>query len=533
MAACIALLCIPFGPQALAQHLEPPASSAFHPNSLTACLVLLPAFLLLVAAGAWFAKRALSMRRAEAELRGVEEHFHRLLDFAPVGIFMHDGTRIVYANRRCAEFLGATSPTDIVGKPNLSFVHPDFHSRVDAYVAEHLQSGQSMLFDEQVFVRQDGRGIRVEVAASPVGFDGKRLVQVLFLDITARKAAEEELRKAEERYRTLFEQAIEGIYRSTIEGRFEEVNPPLAAMLGYGSPAELVAAVRDIDCELYVPTGRRADFLASFGQDDKACGFESQVRRKDGSVIWVLENTRAIRDAAGRVIRFEGSMVDITLRKQAEQRLKASLEEKEIMLREIHHRVKNNLQVVSAFLSLQGDSLADPTVRNAFREGQNRIRALAAIHESLYQSSDLRGIDLSVYIPRLAKHVFNSYVHGSGKVRLALDVAAVQVAIDTAIPCGLIVNELLSNALKHGFPDGRSGAVRVSLTGGNGRITLAVRDDGVGLPVTFDLRSRKTLGMQILGALVQQLGGALEYGAADGAAFSIAFSPKVGTPILN
>lgn len=227
-------------------------------------------------------------------------------------------------------------------------------------------------------------------------------------------------------------------------------------------------------------------------------------------------------------------MVDITRRKQFEQRLKASLEEKEIMLREIHHRVKNNLQVVSAFLSLQGDSLTDPTVRSAFREGQNRIRALAAIHESLYQSSDLRGIDLSVYIPRLAKHVFSSYVHGPGKVRLALDVDTVQVAIDTAIPCGLIVNELLSNALKHGFPDGRDGAVRISLTGGNGRVTLAVRDDGVGLPATFDPQSRQTLGVQILGALVQQLGGVMEYGSAEGTAFSVVFSPKEGrTPLMN
>lgn len=489
-------------------------------------MLFLSALLVLAATGAWFAWRALSLRRAEAGLRSVEEYFHRLLDFAPVGILLHDGARVVYANRRCAEILGAASPADIVGRSNLSFVHPDYHAHVEAHVAEHLHSGQSMPLDEQVFVRLDGREIRVEVAASPVGLDGRRLVQVVFLDVTARKAAEEELCRAEERYRTLFERAIEGIYRSTADGRFEEVNPPMAAMLGYDSPDELVASVRDLARDFYVLPDRRKDFFACFEHGDEARDFESQVRRKDGEVIWVLENTRVIRDAQGRIMGFEGSMVDITRRKQAEGRLKSSLEEKEVMLREIHHRVKNNLQVVSAFLSLQGDLLEDPLARNAFREGQNRIRALASIHESLYQSPDLRGIDLSTYIPRLARHILGSYLSPGATVRLELDVAPVSVDIDTAIPCGLIVNELVSNALKHGFAEGRGGTIRVGLTREADELRLSVSDDGNGLPATFDPQSRATLGMQILGALVRQLGGGLEYATAQGAAFSVTFCPK-------
>lgn len=489
--------------------------------------LLLPGAALLVLSLALFAYRSWSLRRAEAKLRATEDRFDRLIDFAPAGIFMHDGERIVYANSLCAEILGATTPADIVGRHSLSFVHPGFQARVSARVAEHLRSGQSMNLDEQVFVRLDGREINVEVAATPLEIDGRRLVQVVFLDTSARKQAEAERLKAEERYRTIFERAIEGIYRSTAEGRFEVVNPPLAAMLGYDSPADLMDSVRDLDLDFYADPGRRKDFFACFERGDEARDFESRVRRKDGRVIWILENTRAVRNAQGEITHFEGSMLDITRRKEVEQRLKASLEEKEVMLREIHHRVKNNLQVVSAFLSLQGDLLEDTQARNAFREGQNRIRALAAIHESLYQSPDLRGIDLATYIPKLARYVVGTYQSASCRPRLELDVAPTRVDIDTAIPCGLMVNELVSNALKHGYPDGRSGTIRVGLARENGHLKLSVRDDGVGLPPTFDPQGRETLGMQILGALVHQLGGSLEYASSLGTEFMVTFAAKI------
>jgi PAS domain S-box-containing protein len=215
---------------------------------------------------------------------------------------------------------------------------------------------------------------------------------------------------------------------------------------------------------------------------------------------------------------------DITERKKAEDKLQASLREKEVLLREIHHRVKNNMQVISSLLNLQSHHIQDPHVLDMFKESQRRIRSMALIHERLYQSSDLSRIEFSQYLRNLATHLFHSYQVDSSRIRLALDAEEVFLNINTAIPCGLIVNELVSNALKHGFPDGRSGEVGVELhrIEGDG-YELKVRDDGVGFPEGLDFRRTQTLGMQIVVTLVSQIDAAIELRSERGTEFKVIF----------
>jgi PAS domain S-box-containing protein len=215
---------------------------------------------------------------------------------------------------------------------------------------------------------------------------------------------------------------------------------------------------------------------------------------------------------------------DITARKQAEEDLRASLHEKEILLKEIHHRVKNNMQVISSLLSLQSRHLTDKAAIEMFRESQQRIRSMALVHEKLYQSKDLSRIDFSKYIESLIMFLFHSYRVNSDLVRMKTEVRDILLDINSAIPCGLIINELVMNALKHAFPGGRKGEIIISLQpSGDGRFILSVSDNGVGFPAGLDFHKTETLGMQLVTMLVDQLDGTISLEREPGTRFEVVF----------
>jgi two-component sensor histidine kinase/CheY-like chemotaxis protein len=215
--------------------------------------------------------------------------------------------------------------------------------------------------------------------------------------------------------------------------------------------------------------------------------------------------------------------------RKVENRLRASLREKEILLQEVHHRVKNNLQVIASLLRLQSSTIADPALRELFRDSQNRLHAMALVHEQLYQAQDLARVDFAAYLRELATSVLRSYTAQSAQVGLAFDAdTVVGLDIDTAIPLGLILTELVSNGLKHAFPDGRPGTITVGLHADTATVTLAVRDDGVGLPGSFELQTAGSLGLQLVGDLTEQLGGTVTIDRRGGTALQIHI-PRIRT----
>jgi two-component sensor histidine kinase len=221
---------------------------------------------------------------------------------------------------------------------------------------------------------------------------------------------------------------------------------------------------------------------------------------------------------------YEQAQQEIAERVRAEEQVKASLREKEVLLQEIHHRVKNNLQVISSLLYLQAKKVQDPQVLDIFRESQNRVRSMALIHEKLYQAQDLAGIDFDEYIHNLAAYLFHVYSTSTRVVTLRVQSDDVFLPVDAAVPCGLILNELISNALKHAFPGDRGGQVRVELcTGHDYQYILKVGDDGVGLPPDLDLHATGSLGLQVVNTLVDQLGGTIELDTRSGTEFTITF----------
>ena len=210
---------------------------------------------------------------------------------------------------------------------------------------------------------------------------------------------------------------------------------------------------------------------------------------------------------------------------RVEETFKASLRQQEMLLREVHHRIKNNLQIISSLLDIQASSVEDPHIVEMFMDIQNRVIAMALIHETLYQSGDLRMVNFGVYVRTLAEQIFRSY--NVLPDRIALQIRADEVMLDTnqAIPCGLILNELLSNCLKHAFPDERAGEIRIELRSDAApQVTLIVRDTGIGFPAGMDSCHPETLGLQLVHSLTEQLGGRLETESHSGTTFTLTFT---------
>jgi two-component sensor histidine kinase len=219
-------------------------------------------------------------------------------------------------------------------------------------------------------------------------------------------------------------------------------------------------------------------------------------------------------------------------RKITQQQVWAALREKEVLLREIHHRVKNNLQVISSLLSLQTRRLADAKVGEMFKESQNRVRSMAMIHEQLHRSTDLSRIDFAQYLRNLTASLFSSYGVDSSQIGLKLDITEACLPIDLATPFGLIVHELVSNSLKHAFADGREGEIRIAFRplgdsdGGGRQWRLTVADDGPGLPTEVDPENSSSLGLRLVRILAEQLDGSVEYRRDPGSKFQITLSDQ-------
>jgi Signal transduction histidine kinase len=214
---------------------------------------------------------------------------------------------------------------------------------------------------------------------------------------------------------------------------------------------------------------------------------------------------------------------DITDKKKAEKALKESLEEKEVLLREIHHRVKNNMQIVSSLLNLQKKYVEEEETVNILIESQNRIKTMAMIHEKLYQSPNLTSINFKEYTEKLVKDLFYSYGNKIGVIKTSFHMEDVKIGLDTAIPCGLIMNELVTNSLKYAFPDDRTGTITIEFQSEGNYFVLKVSDDGVGVPSDIKLENRDTLGFQLVTSLVKQLDGTVQLDGVNGTSFTIKF----------
>ncbi|HEY9653749.1 MAG TPA: histidine kinase dimerization/phosphoacceptor domain -containing protein, partial [Coleofasciculaceae cyanobacterium] len=251
--------------------------------------------------------------------------------------------------------------------------------------------------------------------------------------------------------------------------------------------------------------------------------YEVHNIKKDGTPFWCRATSSKFDHPEYGTV-YVAVQHDITEQKQAEKLIKASLKEKEVLLKEIHHRVKNNLQIVTSFLQMQSRRTQEIQALEILRDSKNRIASIALVHEKLYRSENLANINFGQYIPDLTTHLFDTYNISSDTVKLKINVADISLPIDRAIPCGLIINELVSNSLKYAFPHNRHGKIQMDFySNPDDTLTLTIRDNGIGIPEEFDIETTHSLGLTLVQGLVEQLEGTFELVRNRGTEFKITF----------
>ncbi len=455
--------------------------------------------------------------RRNAPVGQSEKRFQDLADSLPHVVWTADpGGRVDYFNIRCREFDGFNQQPDGTWQWD-PVLHPeDLGPSIDAW-RHAVETGRAYQIAHRI-LRSDRTYRWYLTRAEPVRDEQGRIVKWCgtSTDIDDQKRAEQALRQ----YDLLFAHVREIIFFIRCEDmRILEANH--AAVMEYGySRGELLSKTID---ELRADRDLNHNKQQMAQADMRGILFESVHRRKDGSLFNVEVSSQ------GAIINGVRTLVsvvrNITDRKQAEEQIKASLHEKEILLQEIHHRVKNNMQVIKSLLNLQAAAIQDDRLKEQFSESSSRVNAMAIVHEILYQSDSLARIDLHAYVNRLASGLFAMYRASVRGVRLSINIQQVFLSMDEAVPCGLVINELISNSLKYAFPDNHSGEITIEAHARDPeQIELLVSDNGVGLPQTIDLQRVSTLGLKLVRGLIEsQLGGTIQIDRRRGTRFNIRF----------
>jgi PAS domain S-box-containing protein len=462
--------------------------------------------------------------RKEAKLLESEAKYRNVVERSNDGIGIIRDGQFVYANEQLARMIGY-SAGEMTGKPFAGFVHPDELPLVaDRYRRRMAGEDVSSIY-ETLGKHKDGRKVPMELNVGLIPYQNELAELVIVRDISDRKQAEAALQESENRYRALFSHASDFIFiidpLVSDDPVIVDVNEYACVKHGY-SREELIGkpySIVDDDKGQDDITDKSLRIMAG-----EILNFESIHVRKDGHRFPVEVSARLIKTNEKPLLI--AIVRDITERKQAEKQIKERLREKEVLLKEIHHRVKNNLQVISSLLSLQSRYSGDKQVGEVFKKNQERIRAMAVAHEKLYRSKYLSKISFREYIGSLTTYLFESYSFVPGQVGLETQIEDIFVNLETAIPLGLIINELVSNSLKHAFPEGKKGILSIRLKKSKSSkfdYILTICDSGVGLPEGIDFQEGGSLGMVLVGTLTKQLQGVIDHKEKNGACFTLKF----------
>jgi PAS domain S-box-containing protein len=480
----------------------------------------------------------------------------KLLQALPIPALVIDRLfAILFSNQACRKISPNYETT--IGTPFVSlFPDPASSRKARSIVQSVFSSRKSSIMESALAIDDNRIWARMNFRSLRLGRD--RCILVLVEDLTLEKRQlivnqmhQEELRKArdelekrvaertvelvsvnqslretERRQKALLDNIPDMAWLKDSNCNFIAVNQPFGLACGF-KPEELTGKTDfDVWPRDLAERSRVEDLQVIESRSPKRV--EELITDADGNVKWLETIKTPIVDESGDVIGTTGIARDITRRKRFEEHIQQSLREKEALLQEVHHRVKNNLQIISSLLGLQAASVEDERAVDILRDSRGRIRSMAFIHEKLYESKDLAKIDFSEYIRDLTAALMGSYSGSASRISLKLDLEEVHLGVGTALPCGLIINELVSNCIKHAFPDGRQGEIRIALQSlPPDKYELIVADNGAGLPKELDYRKSKSLGLRLVTNLTElQLSGTLDVQRSNGTEVKIVFEDR-------
>ncbi len=479
-------------------------------------------------------------KKFEKALNESERLLTDIIDFLPDATFAINQEGKVIAWNRAVENMTGTLKEDILNKGNYEYAIP-WYGRRRPVLIDLIQDKNVEYREEYDFVQKDGetltaevfipsiyggRGAYLWVLASPLlDSKGNHYGAIESVrDITHRKKAELALQRSEERFRAVAESAVDAIITTDVNGKVLFCNSSLKSIFGY-KKGEIIGK----NLTVLMPERMKKDYIKGLemfrfsGEHDRVGKTLKTIGlRKDGTEFPFEMSLASWKSGDSNF--FTSIIRDITENENAKTQIVESLYEKETLLKEIHHRVKNNLQIISSLLDLQENYVKeDVTAVNVLKESQNRVLSMAMIHEMLYQSKDLSHINFSDYLRSLISNLFHTY-GVANRIVSVVDVEDCYLNVETSVPLGLIISELLSNSLKYAFPDDRTGEIRIAIEGENDGFKLLISDDGIGFPIDIDFRHVSTsLGLQLVNSLVDQLDGTIELDNNKGTKFIIRF----------
>jgi PAS domain S-box-containing protein len=466
-------------------------------------------------------------KRAEHALRESEKKFRVLAETAPPAIVLYQGDRFVYVNpAMCA--ISGYSEEDLLAMHHWEWAPREDWDLIRERGMARLRGEPAPSQYEQRLQTKNGESKWVIISAGNVEYEGKPACIATLVDVTETRHVAEKLRQSETLFSSAFRSSPDAVNINRLEdGLYLDVNDGFCSMTGY-RPEEVIGRT-SLELNIWVNPKDREYLVRELAGKGFVTNMDAKFRRKDGSVL--------TGQMSARIVDIEGEpcivniVRDVTELKRADEQLRAYLAEKTVLLKEVHHRVKNNLQIISSLLELQSDFIADEESRRFIRESRNRIASMAMVHEKLYHSESVASINLGDYIESLTQYLFSTFVTDTDGIGLTVEVEDIHLAIDEAIPCGLIVNELVSNALKHAFPRGEHGEISVRCRSEeHGWATVTVSDTGIGLPAGFDIENMESLGLQLVDMLVKQLRGTIRLDTEKGGTTVIISFPGQHSP---
>jgi len=501
-------------------------------------------------------------KRTEQALHQSLVSFQRLLEDSPNGVVILTDGKIQYLNQAACKLLGVKDEDEVFGDAFENYVEKGFRDEVLSDLQVIREGGDAGSKEVQM-VNSKLEIIDVEIKSALTVYENRPSIQVTIDNITDRnKLVQEQIRvrfveeinaalkaeidehratqlKLEKQQRQTLEQTakIESIFNSTenlmmwtLNHDFEitELNANFIKNMEsvFGEEVKLsenIMAIlqRHVDHNFY--QGQLQAFNNGFkGRPQQ---FELPLKNEKNETIWWQCFLNPVY-LHGKLEELSCLVYDNTERKEIDRKIRDSLKEKEVLLQEVHHRVKNNLQVISSILNLQSSYVNDPKTLEILRESQQRIKSMSFIHETIYRTADFSRLEFMDYIKTIASNLIQSYRTAATRVDFVADMQSVGLNLDQAIPCGLIINELVSNALKYAFKGRKKGTLTVILREENDEVILAVKDDGVGLPKDFAFEKNNSLGIQLVYALLEQIDATMQVDQSNGTEFFMRFRRK-------
>ena len=473
-----------------------------------------------------------ALKESQRKLRERDELFQAFMDYSPVVAFVKDEVgRYVYINKPWEKAFGRES-SEVLGK-TMQEVWPLESALLLRETDEVVLASNKPLEYVRFLTDPTGKDIHLWVYKFPISdSDGNRLLGGLALDITKQKNDEKALRESEEKYRLLVETMNDGVGIADAQGTVTYGNKRFEEMLGYSRDEIIGRNVREL-----VDASWQFEFNEQFCERKKGSPgiYETVLVPRDGSSIPVIVSSTPLVDERGTFSGALAVFTDISELKETQEKLLASLKEKEVLLQEIHHRVKNNLQLVLSLLRMQARKFEEPKIVEVLSDTENRVFSIALVHEKLYESPNLSTIRIGHYFKALTNHVVLAYHGAHPLVGARVQADDVTFSIDTAVPLGMIVTELVSNVLRHAFPKEDGSELCVTLHSLNDEwYELCVADNGIGIRKTEDLGANKSMGLGLVRTFTEQLDGTLQIESDAGTRVLITFRDiKRGRPKLH